>query len=191
MKKNLIKMICVLIFIFHVIFHVLYLAPVNPATGLYASVVDSYMNTFFSQNWHLFAPEPAIATVNLNYRCSPNGDWENFLQPLFKEHKSTLITSLGKQGYVYQHLTREIYNAEIKKADPKKLPEWKILNRVISDRCQQEYPDSRYSEFNTERIFTKNFSDRHKNKHLALGSTSQLNFTFNYLGETKWNSINQ
>lgn len=191
MKKNLIKSICLFIFITHVSFHILYLAPVNPATGLYASVVDSYMNTFFSQNWHLFAPEPAIATVNLKYRCAADGDWENFLHPLFKEHKSTLITSLGKQGYVYQHLTREIYNSEIKKSDPKSLPEWNILNRVISDRCKQENPKNAYFEFKTERVFTKNFSDRHKNQNLAFLSDSQLNFTINYLGEAKWNFINQ
>jgi hypothetical protein len=149
------------------------------------------MNTFFSQNWHLFAPEPAIATVNLKYRCAAYVDWENFLQPLFKEHKSTLITSLGKQGYVYQHLIREIYNSEVKKTDPKSLPEWKILNRVISDRCKKENSKSAYFEFKTERVFTKNFSNRHKNQKLALQTNSQLNFTFNYLGETKWNSINQ
>lgn len=191
MKKNLIKIICVIIFMTHIIFHVLYLAPVNPATSIYASVVDSYMNTFFSQNWHLFAPEPAIATVNLNYRCTPEGDWENFLQPLFKKHKTTLITSLGKQGYVYQHLTREIYNAEIKKTDPKILPEWTILNRVIFDRCKQENSNSVYFEFKTERVFTKNFSDRHKNHQLAQMSNTQLHFTINHLGELKWNSINQ
>lgn len=191
MKTNLIKLTCITLFIAHVIFHVLYLAPVNPATGLYASAVDSYMNTFFSQNWHLFAPEPAIATVNLNYRCDVDGHWENFLQPLYHEHKSTLITSLGKQAYVYQHLTREIYNAEVKKTNPKNLPEWNILQRVIADRCKQENTKSAYSEFKTERVFTKNFSDRHKNQNLASLSDSQYNFTFNYLGETKWNSINQ
>ena len=193
MLRKIVKSVLIFIFAINGVLHVLYLAPINPATTLYTKTVERYMSYFFTQNWHLFAPEPAVAALNINYRCQSGDPWKTLLEPMFKEHKKSLITSLGKQTYVYQHLSREIYNTEIKKRNPENLAEFKILSNIIEESCQKLSGGSLNlkfnAEFNIERAFTKNFSERNKTT-IAKNSTPQFNYLTN-TGGGKWNSINQ
>lgn len=139
----------------HLLVHVLYLAPHNPATSTYSGVVDSYMQSFFAQNWHLFAPEPALSSLKLSYRCHSLQDWQFPLDSMFKEHKAFPITATGKQTYVLQHLTREIFNSRLLKNDSAK-QELHILQRYLQDQCGERAA----AEVRIQRVYTQDYSKR-------------------------------
>lgn len=157
-KRNLIKIIMITGFSLHVAIHVLYLAPINPTTKHYQSWIEKYMDPIFTQNWHLFAPEPAIASLKINYRCDQNEKWTDLITPLFEKHKQTLITATGKETYVYQHLARQIYNQDARKENILNSPDYKVLSQVITDLCSTQIPQQ--SEFQIIRTFTPNYSER-------------------------------
>ncbi|KYG67086.1 hypothetical protein AZI86_08730 [Bdellovibrio bacteriovorus] len=140
----------------HLSMHVLYLAPANPATYQYSEMVDTYMNSFFSQNWHLFAPEPATSSLQLAYRCNNLQNWKLPIDGLLSEHKSWPITAKGKKTYVLQNLAREIYNAKLLQKEDAQIPELPLLKKFLHDQC------GRYalSEVQIKRTFTTNYSQR-------------------------------
>lgn len=153
---DLIKPVLVLYVIFHACAHVLYLAPINPATSQYSSWVSNYMDSFFSQNWHLFAPEPATSSLDLLYRCDSTHSWQAPLQELFREHKAFPVTAKGKQTYIFQNLAREIFNAKLLRLDESKIQELKIAQRFLKDRCGT-FSDA---ELQIKRTYTQDYSKR-------------------------------
>lgn len=159
-KINVLKSILLLLLSVHVFIHALYLAPINPATSQYADFTNEYMKTFFTQNWHLFAPEPATSSLNLSFRCSSNEEWQHPLQKLFSDHKKFPITARGKQTYVLQHLAREIFNSKLKRISDADIQEIPILQHYLQDQC------GRYSnaEIQIKRQFTTDYSKRFENK---------------------------
>jgi len=157
-KRHIIKILALSTLAIHLTIHLLYLAPINPITKNYQSKIEKYMDPLFTQNWHLFAPEPAIASLKINYRCHPNDEWTDLITPLFKKHKSTLITAVGKETYVYQHLARQIYNQDSRKENILNSPDYVVLSKVITDQCKNQIANQ--SEFQIVREFTVNFSER-------------------------------
>lgn len=145
---------------FHLGMHILYLAPTNPATQEYSQVVDTYMGSFFTQNWHLFAPEPATSSLQLAYRCNNLQGWKWPIDELLHEHKSFPFTAKGKKTYVLQNLAREIYNAKILQKEDAQIPELPMLKKFLHDNC------GRYalSEVQIKRTFTTNYSQRFSDK---------------------------
>lgn len=59
MYKKVVIFLACLLFVFHFTFTAIYLAPFNPIKAKYGFIVNAYMEPFFSQNWKLFAPNPA------------------------------------------------------------------------------------------------------------------------------------
>ena len=155
-KITLIKSTLIGIVGFHLLMHVLYLAPANPATSEYSNLTQTYMSTFFTQNWHLFAPEPATSSLKLAYRCSSLQEWQHPLQDLFTEHKSFPFTAKGKQTYVLQNLAREIFNGKLKQKSDAEIRELPVLQRYLQDQC------GKYSqaEIEIQRVFTQDYSKR-------------------------------
>lgn len=155
-KTTLIKCALMGVLGFHLIMHVLYLAPANPATSQYSDFTNQYMSSFFTQNWHLFAPEPATSSLQLSYRCNPTEEWQHPLQQLFSDHKSFPFTAKGKQTYVLQHLAREIFNAKIKDTADAEIREMPVLQRYLQDRCGKYAK----AEVEIQRTFTTDYSKR-------------------------------
>ncbi|MGZ3800097.1 MAG: DUF5819 family protein [Bdellovibrio sp.] len=178
-KILLMKISLVVVMLFHLSMHVLYLAPVNPATPRYSKITDSYMGSFFTQNWHLFAPEPATSSLNLLFRCSTTSEWINPLTNLLTDHKTFPLTAKGKQTYVLQHLAREIFNAKLNKKVDSEIRELPVLQQYIQDNC------GKYSQAEVEiqRRFTQDYSKR----FLEKSGQSQ---TFKFVLQTErlvWN----
>jgi hypothetical protein len=165
------KISLLVLFVFHVGMHILYLAPINPATNDYSHQVHLYMDTLFSQNWHLFAPEPATSGLQLQYRCTDHALWVNPLKDLAESHKALPITAEGKQMYVYQNLARQIYNAKILNTLESEVPEVKLLQKFLAVKCPMSQ-----AEVRVERIFTQDYSQRN-NK--TKGKVDSYHMVFN------------
>lgn len=159
-KIALIKLALLACLSFHLIIHLLYLAPANPATSQYSELTNKYMSTFFTQNWHLFAPEPATSSLKISYRCSTRKEWHHPLQELLFTHKKFPLTAKGKQSYVLQHIAREIFNGKLKQKSDDQITELSILQRYIQDVC------GKYSnaEVQIQRTFTTAYSKRFESK---------------------------
>ncbi|MDR6225753.1 DUF5819 family protein [Desmospora profundinema] len=59
MWKKLAVLGLLTVFIIHFAFTGLYNAPLNPLKAKHSNIIAGYMNPLFSQNWKLFAPNPA------------------------------------------------------------------------------------------------------------------------------------
>ncbi len=57
----------------HVLATLLYLMAESPVRRLAQGAVDAYMSPLFEQDWHLFAPDPLIASLDLAVRCRSAG----------------------------------------------------------------------------------------------------------------------
>ena len=164
----------------HLIITILYLLPVNPMTNLYGSYVSQYMHPFFIQKWELFAPEPAIYSMRMYYRCQMEdtkwNDWKDSISGLIQAHQKNRFTYRGKLIYVYQGFFRSLANAKaeiIQRECPspsencigvekpiRSLPEYEKVDRLVFKLCQQE-KDIINHEFSLARVYSKDFSKRH------------------------------
>ncbi|WP_374034714.1 DUF5819 family protein [Bdellovibrio bacteriovorus] len=176
---HILKLTLVSTLVAHLGIHALYLAPNNPATPQYMSFVDNYMGTFFTQNWHLFAPEPATSSLQLSYRCDSLQAWKFPLSDMLEAHKSLPVTATGKQTYVLQHLAREIFNSKILKKTDAAMDELHILQRYLQDQCG----DQAAAEVRIQRVFTQDYSKRFTNTEVRTET-----FTFGIKQESfAWN----
>lgn len=167
MKKNLIFLGLVSLFFWHVCATVLYVAPANPLTPLYLPVVERYMTPLFSQNWNLFAPEPATSSLQFWYRCrSSAGRWSDWRDPiarLIRQHRENRFTPRGKLIYVYQSIARRSLNRYLKHSDMERFerdPAFRTARRFTSDLCSSEGMTDQ-AQFQVVKVFSRNFSLRH------------------------------
>ena len=98
----------------HALTTVLYLLPASPLGNATAAPVYRYMNTIFSQNWHLFSPHPGSSYLRLQVRCEQSQNkWSDWIDPLAKieaEHFQTRITGRGKVLYVYRRIGEGVWD---------------------------------------------------------------------------------
>ncbi len=112
--------IAIVIFGHHLICTLLLVIPKNPATGLYGAHVLRYMSPLFSQNWRLFAPEPAMTNTKLLVNCV-NGETEQWFDPIqivMDEHYTNRFTFRNKLAHHLSSIPRELVNASQKKTGP-------------------------------------------------------------------------
>ena len=171
----------------HVLATALYLLPNNPLTPYYSATISSYMDPVFSQNWQLFAPEPATSSLQLWYRCknSPEKNWSSWKDPvknLLEEHRENRFTFRGKLTYVYQSIARNSLNdyvtqrerffkncskdssCRFPEVDFYKSSSYQLARRFTKDLCQKEGFYGK-AQFQIVKAFTKNFSQRHLVNH--------------------------
>lgn len=77
----------------------LYLAPANPVKLRHARVIYGIEQPLFSQNWHLFAPNPIKTNFVLAIRCRTRRDvtpWRDPFTPLLVTHHRNRFTPMGK-----------------------------------------------------------------------------------------------
>ncbi len=89
---------------FHALMTAVYLSPPNLLKAAVGPTSAQYMNRFFYQNWHLFSPNPGIATTRLWVRCQIDGQWSGWAEPMEKiqdEYYGNRFSGKGKVLYVY------------------------------------------------------------------------------------------
>ena len=81
------------VLLIHFGFTFIYLSPANPFKSKHWETIFGYMNPVFTQNWKLFAPNPANQQMNLDIRVqyvdqagkTRQTDWKSITQPVIHE----------------------------------------------------------------------------------------------------------
>jgi hypothetical protein len=77
----------------------LYLTPPNPVKARHLETILSIEHPLFSQNWHLFAPNPVRNNVLLAGRCRAGHQptpWNDLTTPFVAGHHRNRLSRLGK-----------------------------------------------------------------------------------------------
>jgi hypothetical protein len=85
-----------IVLLVHFGFTFIYLSPANPLKSKQWETIFNYMNPLFTQNWKLFAPNPANQQLNLDMRvqyvdnagATRQTDWKSITLPVIKELQS-------------------------------------------------------------------------------------------------------
>ncbi len=188
--KNFFAILLMAVLGHHFLMTFLYVGPTNPYTENYQSYNRSYMEPLFTQNWGLFAPEPATNELKLWYRCQDTKKvygWLDAISSLQKEHQNNRFTFRGKLSFIYTSLIRGLNNESIKiKAKCKKescdkneenkqiqsLEYYRSTKRLVSDLCEKK--GLSISSFNIVIHSPKSYSER--NNKNAKGKISFLSF---------------
>ncbi|XXX78200.1 DUF5819 family protein [Sorangium sp. So ce134] len=105
---------------FHFAMTLSYLTPQNPLKLRFARLIDGYMNPFFQQNWHLFAPDPITDTRLLMVACRlrrPDGgttetEWTDITTPYWEAHLENRLGPATRVGRSVTGAARLIYSAD-------------------------------------------------------------------------------
>jgi len=93
-------------FVVYVTSVLLYLAPPNPLSLLHARAIRGLLHPFFSQNWHLFAPNPVRTNLVLTVRCRIGGrvtSWVDPFTPWLARHHRSRVSPMGKMLRIPQN----------------------------------------------------------------------------------------
>ena len=182
MKKATIFTVAAALLIFHFFATVLYLAPANPVTKFYIEKVSNYIEPIFTQNWGLFAPEPATVSLQLWYRCQTTDqawtEWQDPVYELFRYHHRFPLTYRGKLTYIYQSIARDLLNTSVRINKAKKcfdsdcasevenelreLPNYTLAVRFVRDLCYSQFNSKVNTiEFQVMKVFPIDYSKRH------------------------------
>ncbi|MCH5585162.1 DUF5819 family protein [Shimazuella sp. AN120528] len=90
-----------IVLLIHFSFTFLYLSPANPFKSKHWDMIIGYMNPLFTQNWKLFAPNPASQQENLDIRvqyvdnqgATRETDWKSITLPVIKELQSNRFST--------------------------------------------------------------------------------------------------
>lgn len=96
---------CFMIIHFSII--LLHVIPKNPINLETRHKIDSYVQPFFSQNWHLFAPDPLSRDneVHIRVRHEKDGqievsDWINATKPFIENNKKNIISPTNRMARI-------------------------------------------------------------------------------------------
>ncbi len=116
--KRLIVNLAVIAVIHHILTTLLYLSPPNLLKQNFEEHIFGYMNPLFSQNWHLFSPNPGISFTRLAVRCG-SGEWIDPQADIQKSHAITRILGYGKIMSIYEdsfHKVKKTYTETLKES---------------------------------------------------------------------------
>ncbi|WP_437636485.1 DUF5819 family protein [Sorangium sp. So ce854] len=105
---------------FHFAMTLAYLTPQNPLKLRLARLIEGYMNPFFQQNWHLFAPDPITDTRLLMVACrlrAPDGSttetgWTDITTPYWEAHLDNRLGPATRVGRSVTGAARLLYSAD-------------------------------------------------------------------------------
>ena len=105
---------------FHFAMTLAYLTPQNPLQLRFARLISGYMNPFFQQNWHLFAPDPITDTRLLMVSCrlhEPDGSttetgWTDITTPYWESHLENRLGPATRLGRSVTGAARMIYTVD-------------------------------------------------------------------------------
>ena len=99
-------------FALHVGATAIYLLPGSPIRNeLGGKVVSDYMTTYFSQDWHLFSPNPGTTSTKLWLRCGDGVKWSQYVDPSWDtlhQHYANRFTPASRKLYIYRHIAEDL-----------------------------------------------------------------------------------
>lgn len=187
-----------ILFCIHVISTILYNIPENPLTMVYMPYVNRYMEPQFSQDWHLFAPEPATRMIKLWYRVKLNNDWQHWqdpMEPILEKHRHNRATYHAKLLYIYGNIAKDLIvrqsyivehtlgNADstttyLQQNDSLKAsPEYKLALRFVTKDIENGYngnlrPDS--IQLMLAELYPRQFSERLSSRPFSYAQTIEM-----------------
>lgn len=185
-------------FCIHSVCTVLYNIPENPITKAYIPIVNRYMEPLFSQNWHLFAPEPATSMVKLWYRVKINNSWQHWqdpMEPVLEKHRHNRATYHAKLLYIYgniakdlivrqsyimehtTHITDTTKRQQQQVTSMKASQEYQLAIRFVTRDIENGYntrqvPDS--LQLMLIELHPKQFSERHSSRPFSYAQTIEM-----------------
>lgn len=104
---NLITLLLLAFMLFHFTIISLHAGPVNPISVKFKRFTDTYVGTWFQQNWHLFAPDPLTNNYKLYVRvkytsaASDNSpvvttEWYDATAPMIAENNRSLFSPFNR-----------------------------------------------------------------------------------------------
>jgi len=186
------------LFCIHIVSTVLYNIPENPMTVAYMPVVNRYMEPLFSQNWHLFAPEPATRMVKLWYRVKINNRWQRWqdpMEPVLEKHRHNRATYNAKLLYIYGNIAKDLiirqsyimeHTSNIADSSKRQLQqinslkassEYQLSLRFVSRDIEKGYdtglhPDS--LQLMLVELYPKQFSERLSSRPFSYAQTIEM-----------------
>ncbi|MEJ8548113.1 DUF5819 family protein [Brevibacillus borstelensis] len=102
-------LLLIAVMLWHFSMILLHVIPFNPLTNKYRDLVNGYVNPLFSQNWHLFAPNPVSHTHTIFIQAKSRdasgnlveSDWVDITTPLITanwEHRISPINRVLRFG---------------------------------------------------------------------------------------------
>ncbi|HFK1409239.1 DUF5819 family protein [Bacillus thuringiensis] len=81
-----------------ILFHVM---PKNPISNEMSPVVNKYVNPLFTQNWHLFSPNPLVRNdiiyMQIKFKDSPSlSEWFDITTPMIKGNYKNYFSPLNR-----------------------------------------------------------------------------------------------
>ncbi|WP_121641151.1 DUF5819 family protein [Virgibacillus sp. Bac330] len=170
MLKKIIILFSAFLFLIHFMFTAIYLAPFNPVKAKYGFIVNAYMEPLFSQNWKLFAPNPASSNnqflVRAQFSNGETTEWTNLTSFMIEKNYKNRFTpynrlvriqrgafmSLYQKDDVTRKLSQEVEERDLNKEeydyilDNEMTKEQEENGINILNRYAQSYVSSLYPE---------------------------------------------
>lgn len=136
------------LFTVHFVFTGLYLSPINPIKTKNSSLINTYMNPLFTQNWKLFAPEPVSKNNTFLVRAQFNNgettDWINLTSYLIDKNFKNRFSPYNR----LVRIQRGAFNALYEKDDVT----IQIMNKIQDEELDEEdYKEFLENDEQTER----------------------------------------
>lgn len=114
------------------------------------------MVPIFSQDWHLFSPNPGITFTRIAIKCE-NQPWHDPTESIQKSHRMTRVLGYGKLLSVYEDLSKRVktsYSQQLEKCAKEKCSEALFLERL---RSKDDVKTIRKlaNQFCTEKLLSK------------------------------------
>lgn len=84
------------LFIAHFAVTAIYLTPLNPVKLKLSPLLQAWINPLFSQNWHLFAPDPLSSNHSLVTKCksgTTTSDWIDVTRAVLKRYYENRLST--------------------------------------------------------------------------------------------------
>lgn len=90
--------------------------PYNPITNKHEQSIDKYMNPLFSQNWHLFAPDPVAHNdgiqVKVEFKNKQDSGWVDITTPMIDQMHANYFSPLNRMARISTGIVSELTSEE-------------------------------------------------------------------------------
>jgi hypothetical protein len=162
--------------------------PLIEVPGLSAAA-HRYVYPVFTQYWQMFAPEPALGSRKVLYRCRFDddtlSDWMNPGADILRLHQGNRFWNYGKRFSIYESIRRELDYAEInlnfaldqaglegsqraaaKENSMRTSPQYHLVCRYLADQAGRQFRGRNIRDI--EFVFTSETLPGIKNKSGAI-----------------------
>src|SRR5262245_53230058 len=121
---------------FHLFATLSHIAPEHPYREQLRPVTRAYTEPLLRQQWHMFAPDPAISTFKLLFRYERHrrgwSEWLDAGEPLLRAHQRNRLSHHGHLYWVHEGVGHQLWNRAvgIEEALPKNLDASALARQV-------------------------------------------------------------